>query len=101
MIVVTAAARLKPEARDDAVAAAKRMQEASSAEPGCHEYGFWFAIEDPNRMLLFERWEDAEALDTHLAQPHVAEFGAAIAGFVEGMPEVTRLEVSGAGPLGG
>ena len=100
MVVVTASARLKPEARDGALAAGKRMQEVSSAEPGCHEYGFWVAIDDPNRMFVFERWEDQAALDTHLAKPHVAEFAAAIAGALEAAPEVTRLEIASAGPLG-
>jgi quinol monooxygenase YgiN len=92
MIIVTAAARLRPDARDEALAAAKRMQDASSQEPGCQAYGFWFAIDDPNEMLLFERWDDQASLDEHLKQPHVAEFGAAIAGFVDGPPELTRFE---------
>ena len=100
MVLVTAVARLKPEAREEALAAAERMQAASSAEPGCQEYGFWFAIDDPNRLLVFERWDDAEALDTHLAKPHVAEFAAAIGGFLDGAPEITRFEVASAGPFG-
>ena len=90
MIVIVGHARVKPEAREDAIAAATKMQGLSSAEPGCQEYGFWFAVDDPDRMLLLERWDDASALETHLSQPHTAEFGAALGGFVAEPPELLR-----------
>ena len=101
MIVVTAQARIRPEARDDAIAAARAMQEASRAEPGCREYGFWFEMDDPNLLLVYERWDDQEALDFHFTTPHLAEFARAIPSWVDGTPEIMRLEVSSAGPLGG
>jgi quinol monooxygenase YgiN len=100
MIVVTAVARVRPEAREEAVTAARAMQKASLEEPGCQEYGFWFALDDPNKLLVFERWDDQEALDFHFGTPHLAQFAAAIPSFVEGTPEINRLEVSSSGPLG-
>ena len=100
MIVVAAHARLKPGAREAAVAAALKMREASLAEPGCQEYGFWFAIDDPDSLLVFECWDDQAALDFHFSTPHLAEFTASIPDWVDGMPEVTRIEVASAGPLG-
>lgn len=100
MILVTATARVRAGTRDDALSAAARMREATAAEPGCREYSFWMAADDPDSLLLFERWDDQESLDAHLAAPHVAEFGAAIAGFVDGPAEVTRYVVAEAGPLG-
>jgi quinol monooxygenase YgiN len=93
MVLVVVSARLKPEARDEAVAAAQRMQEASSREPGCIEYRFWAALDDPNSMLLFERWSDRESLETHLAQGHTAEFGAAISQFIDGAPSASQYDV--------
>ena len=100
MIVVTAHARLKPGAREAAVEAALKMREASRAEPGCREYGFWFAIDDPDSLFVFERWDDQAALDFHFSTPHLAEFAQSIPGWVDGMPEVTRIEVASAGPAG-
>ncbi len=100
MVVVTANARVKPEAREAAVEAALKMREASLTEPGCQEYGFWFAIDDPNRLLVFERWHDQAALDAHFQTPHLAEFAASIPEWVDGTPEVTRIEVASAGPMG-
>jgi quinol monooxygenase YgiN len=99
MILVTASARLRPETRAEALAAAGRMQEATVREPGCHEYGFWTAVGDPAGILLFERWEDQAALDSHLTAPHTREFGAAISSYADGPVAVTRYEVAHAGPL--
>lgn len=93
MIVVTAAARLRPETRDEALAAARRMQEATVAEPGCREYRFWIAIDDPHSLLLFERWDDQAALDVHLAAPHTREFGASISRYADGSVDLARFEV--------
>jgi quinol monooxygenase YgiN len=102
VIVVTAHARIKPEARDDAIAAARQMRDASIAEPGCQEYGFWFAFDDENELLVYERWDDQAALDAHFATPHLAEFAKSIPDWVDGPPEITRMTVDdeSAGPLG-
>lgn len=100
MIIVTAHARLKPEARETAMAAAAKMRDASIAEPGCQEYGFWFAFDDPDSLLVYERWDDQAALDFHFSTPHLAEFAKSIPDWVDGMPEITRIEVASAGPMG-
>jgi quinol monooxygenase YgiN len=100
VIVVSARARVKPEARDAAVAAARSMREASRAEPGCQEYNFWFAFDDENELLVFEVWDDQAALNAHFGTPHLAEFAQAIPTFVDGMPEITRYVVESAGPMG-
>ena len=92
MIVIAGHARIKPEAREEAIAAATRMQELSAAEPGCQEYGFWFAVDDPDKLLLFERWDDLAALEEHTRTPHFAEFGGRIGEFVDGQVELLRYE---------
>jgi quinol monooxygenase YgiN len=100
MIFVTATARLRADRRDQALAAARRMQEVTTAERGCHEYRFWTAIDDPHSLLLFERWEDVPSLEAHLASPHVAEFGAAIGDFVDGPVSIERFHATDAEPPG-
>lgn len=92
MIVIVGHARIRPEAREEAIAAATRMQELSSAEAGCQEYGFWFAVDDPDRLLLFERWDDLAALERHTQTPHFAEFGGRLNDFVDGPVELLRYE---------
>ncbi len=90
MIVIAGHARIKPEAREAAIAAATEMQRLSSAEAGCQEYGFWFAVDDPDELLLFERWDDLAALERHRQEPHFAEFGSRIGEFVDGPVEMLR-----------
>ena len=92
MIIVTAAARLRPDTRDEALAAALRMQETAAQEPGCQEYRFWTAIDDPDSLLLFERWDDDAALEAHLAAPHTREFGGAISKYADGPVDLSRFE---------
>ena len=100
MIVVGARARIKRDARATAIEAAGRMRDASLAEPGCQQYGFWFAFDDENELLVFEVWDDQAALDAHFSTPHLAEFAQSIPTFVDGTPEITRYVVESAGPMG-
>ena len=90
---------MKPEARDEAVRAAERVAEASRAEKGCVSYRFSSDLADPNLFCVFEEWESAEALDQHMARPHMAEFIGALAGIVGGEAKVMRYEVASSAPL--
>lgn len=92
MLIIAGHARVKPEMREEALAAAKTMQERSAAEPGCQEYGFWLAVDDPDKLLLFERWDDAAALEAHTRTEHFAEFGGRLSEFVDGQVELLRYE---------
>jgi quinol monooxygenase YgiN len=101
MIIITGRARVRPDQRDAAISAAQGMREHTAGEPGCIDYRFWSATDDPDAILLFEQWEDQPALQAHLAAPHMAAFLAQIGPAVDGALEVTRFEVSGHGPLFG
>lgn len=101
MIVVAGTARVRPEQREAARAAARRAAEATRAEPGNRAYRFAFDVDDDNLVHLFEEWESAEALEEHLAAPHLAEFMTVLADALEGEPTILRYEVSGAAPLAG
>ena len=99
MIIVTARARVLADQREAAIAAAHDMRKQTVNEPGCIDYRFWSATDDPNTILAFEEWEEQAALDTHLVAPHTMAFLAQIGSVVDGLPEVTRFEVSNHGPL--
>jgi quinol monooxygenase YgiN len=101
MIIVTGRAQVHPDQREAALAAALDMRKHTIDEPGCIEYRFWSATDDPNAILLFEQWEEWPALEAHLTTPHVAAFQAAIGPAVDGPFEVTRFEISSHGPLFG
>jgi quinol monooxygenase YgiN len=42
------------------------------AENGCVQYDLHEAEDQPGHFLFFEKWTSAEALDAHLASPHIA-----------------------------
>jgi quinol monooxygenase YgiN len=101
MIIITGRVRVHPDQRDAAIAAAQDMRKRTIDEPGCIDYRFWSATDDPNAILLFEQWEEQSALQAHLAAPHMTAFLAQIEPAVDGALEVTRFEVSDHGPLFG
>ena len=99
MIIITGRAQVHPDQRDAAISAAHDMRKQTIDEPGCIDYRFWSATDDPNAILLFEQWQEQAALATHLAAPHTAAFFAKIGPAVDGTLDVTRFEVSNHGPL--
>ncbi len=42
------------------------------AESGCVQYDLHEAEDRPGHFLFFEKWTSSEALDAHLAAPHLA-----------------------------
>jgi quinol monooxygenase YgiN len=101
MIIVTGRVRVHADQRDAALSAAQDMRKRTIDEPGCVDYRFWSATDDPGAFLLFEQWEEQSALEAHLAAPHMAAFLAQIGSAVDGPLEVTRFEVSSHGSLFG
>jgi quinol monooxygenase YgiN len=64
-------------------------------EPGCVLYAIHRTPE--NTIMMIEKWESAELLDTHGAGPAVAALNASLEGKLAGPVEVTRLEPLPAG----
>lgn len=57
-------------------------------EKGCVQYAYFEALEDENRLLLVEKWEDETALGAHASTEIFKSLGAVKEGFVED----TKLE---------
>jgi quinol monooxygenase YgiN len=100
-IIMTVSFHLLPDKRDEAIAAALAMQAATTREPGCSEYRFWTAADNPNALGLFERWDNQEALDAHLGTAHMAAFGHAMTTVLEQQAELTRYEVASSATYSG
>jgi quinol monooxygenase YgiN len=99
MLVVAGTINLDPSQRTAAEAAFDRMRAATLAEPGCMSYEAYLDRTDPGTIFIFERWKSQADLDAHFATAHMAEFGAALAGFgVSGM-DVKKYVVSSEGPV--
>ena len=87
--------------RDALVEALTEMQDESRREEGCIRYGFFAAVEDPLSFVAVEEWADREALDRHLAEPHLQEFAGKLLELVSERPEVAIHEVAGTSPFPG
>ena len=79
MLMVLAKAKLGEGALDAGRAAMETMINASRAEPGCISYAYAVDVLDPGMLHIVEKWDDEAALASHFAEPHMAEFRAALA----------------------
>lgn len=71
-ILVTGTLDFDPTKRDAAVAAVTACMAATRAEDGNEGYTFSGDLEDDGRFHITEHWASQEAIDTHMATPHMA-----------------------------
>jgi quinol monooxygenase YgiN len=67
VIIVNGTFEVDPDERDAFLAERGERMRTSRAEAGCLEYTFAADPLADDRVILFERWENQEALDAHLA----------------------------------
>jgi quinol monooxygenase YgiN len=91
-IIVTGVIDLDPARRDEAVAAALEVMEATRAEEGSVTYTFSADLTDPGRFHLVEQWASAEAMDAHMQAPHLAAFMAKMGQFGVTSASLTKWE---------
>ncbi len=101
MLVVAGHIRLDPARRDEAIAAARPVVEATRQEPGCISYTITADLTDPGLFNIFEEWASGESLEAHFATPHMASFQAAMAGLGILEVAVQRYEIASVGPVRG
>jgi len=88
MLIVIGRVAVAEGKHDELRALMETMQTASREEPGCIDYGFFTAVEDPDEFIAVEVWESKEALQTHFVAPSVASFSTGLVGLVAGEPRV-------------
>lgn len=66
---------MKPGMREEFLSrvAACGIQSAVRREKGCLQYDYFRSVDDPDLLLLLERWTDAESQRLHMEQPHMKE----------------------------
>lgn len=47
------------------------IQKAVLAEAGCIRYDYFLPVSEADQVLLVEQWENKEAQQVHLTQPHM------------------------------
>ncbi|GJD48244.1 (4S)-4-hydroxy-5-phosphonooxypentane-2,3-dione isomerase [Methylobacterium crusticola] len=66
-------------ARDDAA-------HSVADEPGCRQFDVTVAEDDPDRIVLYEVYDDRAAFEAHLETPHLARFRAGFPALAEPLP---------------
>jgi quinol monooxygenase YgiN len=61
-------------------------------ESGCLKYVLHRAVDNPALMMSIERWASKEAIDRHMAAPHVQALLKQIPDLVDGAPEIGLFE---------
>jgi quinol monooxygenase YgiN len=78
MIIVTATITANPDERDKIIKKSQDLIESTRLESGCISYNLYASTEDDNILLMLERWENQEVLESHMQTKHFKAFGADI-----------------------
>jgi quinol monooxygenase YgiN len=74
MIVISGILTLDPAKASLALELTTTLCAATREEPGNGAYEYWQDPADAGRWRVFEEWEDDDALNAHMASPHMAAF---------------------------
>ncbi|MEQ1786770.1 MAG: putative quinol monooxygenase [Acidimicrobiales bacterium] len=95
-ILVTGTIDFDPSKRDAAIAAVTACMEATQAEDGCERYVFSGDLVDQGRLYVSEQWASQEAMDVHMATPHLAALLTSMGSF--GVTAASLTKWDGATP---
>ena len=68
----------------------KTLAEQTRKEAGCIEYGFYQNQSNPNVVLSYEVWQDAEAEAAHWRTPHLMSAVEAFKNILDGDPTIYK-----------
>lgn len=94
VIHVIAALTTAPGRRDELIAAFKELAPQVHAEQGCIEYGTAVDVATPidaqeplrsDVVVVVEKWDSIEALQAHLAAPHMEAFRNSMSEVITGI----------------
>ena len=89
MIVVVAALQVAEGKGNEVVAEFTKLAPVVRQDPGTITYAINQAIDNPDKILVYEKYEDQEALKYHGQTEHFREFGRATRPLFTGRAEVT------------
>ena len=93
MIIVHGSIPIRPDCRERALELARAMTEATQSELGCISYDFYVGLSDPNTLMLFQEWENMDALMGHFQTEHMDEFLRELPNVVSGEITTRRYAV--------
>ena len=84
--------KVQPGKAEDFAGAFVPLAEITHAEKGCEQYQLFRATDNPDTIVLLERWTTAEDLDAHMKAMQ-ARGGSPTGQFAAGPATVERFEV--------
>lgn len=90
MLAIVARYRAQPGKGDDVAAVLRKHVAATRAEPGCVLFVANRSVEDPDRFVLHEQYDDEAAFEAHRESPHFRDY---VAGQVVPMLEERTWEL--------
>jgi quinol monooxygenase YgiN len=94
MIVVSGTLTIDPAKADVAQQLTSTLVAETRKEPGNVAYEYFRSHHDPGRWSVFEEWESEDALNTHMASPHMAAFMGAAGDLGISAVDIQRYDVS-------
>ena len=91
-LTVTVRVKAKPGKEAELEKAWRAIIGPTHNEAGCLKYVLHRAVDDPGLMISIERWTSKEAIDQHMAAPHVQALLSRVPELVAGAPEVSVFE---------
>lgn len=93
---VTVLARIyaKPGMEDETRKELEVLLEPTRAEAGCINYDMHWSADDPAQFMFYENWTSKQALDQHLATPHLKRFMELASRLLTKPVEITLWEKS-------
>lgn len=81
----------KPQSRTDLLAALDELVAYSRTEPGTLQYEVLTDLENENRIIVFERYADAAAMQAHLESAPLQALIAKFEHYLSAPPSLVRM----------
>ena len=91
LLTVIASMRARPGKEQDLRDALEALIAPTTQEAGYVNHDLHQGVEDPAVFFFYENWESGDALDAHLAAPHLQQILTRLDELLEGELSITRL----------
>lgn len=95
MIVLHARIPVRPDKREDFLAAVPPVVSATREEEGNISYECFESTESQNLFIFVEQWQSQQALEAHTQTEHFKGLLTAMPDSVSGQPEIVTFESEG------
>jgi quinol monooxygenase YgiN len=96
-VIVVATFTIRDGLIDEAIAEFESVIAATHDEPGCITYALHRDNANPSRLVMVERWESQDALNSHIQAPHMAKLGEFAAEMLSEPPMIAFCSPLGIG----